>query len=600
MTAKLPNKTVNLNPSYSIQIEGSELATTFVVFTIQVWQEVNIISKARIVILGGDSYQSTFEESEETQFEPGKEIEIKLGFDQKNETVFKGVISKHALKIRPGYELATHKNMLILECLDKAVKMTTERKSEIFEKKKDSDIISTLISEAGLSKEIKSTTYQHPFMTQYQMTNWEFLLKRCQANGLLVFNANNKISIIEPKVTGTAVAELKYGDGAISFEGEIDSSRQLQNIEAKAWDPFKEKEVKQSATEPDNLDKPGDLKGKELGKIFFPQKASMSYDAPVEATELKSIADAMLVESRLLRARGRVSFRGLNNIKLGSIVKLTGFGSRFNGDVLVTSVNHEMSEGKYTTQIGFGLPINYSREKLLETKEPMVPSIEGLYPAIVKKIDGDPDGDYRIQVQIPALKETGNGIWARLTQFYATKSAGSFFIPEINSEVIVGFLHNDPRFPVILGGLYNSNNKPYTDFDKKNPKKAIVSAQKLTLEFDDADKIITIKTPGSNSITISDKDKSIEIKDQNGNSIKTSASGIDIKSNKAINIKSSQKITLDGATGIDIKSSGGDITQKGLNVNAEAQIKFSGKGTAQAEINASGQVAIKGAVVMIN
>ncbi|MEY2904583.1 MAG: hypothetical protein RJA52_599, partial [Bacteroidota bacterium] len=83
MTAKLPNKTVNLNPSYSIQIEGSELATTFVVFTIQVWQEVNTISKARIVILGGDSYQSTFEESEETQFEPGKEIEIKLGFDQK-------------------------------------------------------------------------------------------------------------------------------------------------------------------------------------------------------------------------------------------------------------------------------------------------------------------------------------------------------------------------------------------------------------------------------------------------------------------------------------------------------------------------------------
>jgi hypothetical protein len=57
---------------------------------------------------------------------------------------------------------------------------------------------------------------------------------------------------------------------------------------------------------------------------------------------------------------------------------------------------------------------------------------------------------------------------------------------------------------------------------------------------------------------------------------------------------------LDGATGIELKSSGGDINQKGLNVNAEAQIKFSGKGTAQAELNASGQVAIKGAVVMIN
>jgi Rhs element Vgr protein len=600
MTAILPNSTLNANPSYSIQIAGTEIAATFVIFSIHVWQEANKISKARIIILGGDSYQSTFIESEEDKFEPGKEIEIKLGFDQKNESVFKGVISKHALNIRPGYEQSTYKNALILDCSDKAVKMTTEKKSEIFEKKKDSDIIATLISEAGLSKEVKATTYQHPFMTQYQMTNWDFLLKRCLANGLIVFNASNKISVVEPKVSGTAVAEIKYGDGAISFQGEMDATEQFQTIEAKSWNPFTEKEVKQTSAEPDNLDKPGNLKGKELGKVFFPTKATLKYDAPIPSSELKNVADALLVESRLFRARGTVSFRGINKIKLGSIVKLSGFGKRFNGDILVTSVAHEMAEGKYTTTVGFGFPRNFFSEKMAESSEPLVPPIAGLYPAIVKKIDGDPDSSYRIQVQIPALKESGNGIWAYLTQFYTTKSAGSFFVPEIDSEVIVGFLHNDPRFPVVLGGLYNSKNKPYTEFDKKNPKKAILSAQKLTLEFDDADKVITIKTPGKNSITISDKDKSIEIKDQNGNSVKTSSSGIDIKSSKAINIKSSQKITLEGATGIELKSTGGDINQKGLNVNAEAQIKFSGKGTAQAELNASGQVAIKGAVVMIN
>lgn len=600
MTAILPNSTLNANPSYSIQIAGSEIDASLVIFSIHVWQEANKISKARVVILGGDSYQNKFEESEDSKFEPGKEIEIKLGFDQKNESVFKGVISKHSLQIRPGYEQSTYKNALILDCSDKAIKMTAEKKSEIFEKKKDSDIISTLISESGLSKEVKATTYQHPFMTQYQMTNWDFLLKRCMANGLIVFNASNKITVAEPKVTGTAEAEIKYGDGAISFEGEIDSTEQFQSLEVKTWDPFTEKEVKQTGSEPDSLDKPGNINGKELGKVFYPTKAVVKYDAPIETSELKNIADALLVESRLFRARGTVSFRGINKIKLGSIVKLSGFGARFNGDILVTSVMHEMSEGKYTTKVGFGFPKNFFSEKLMEFKEPLVPPIAGLYPAIVKKIDGDPDSDYRIQVQIPALKDSGNGIWARLTQFYATKSAGSFFIPEIDSEVIVGFLHNDPRFPVVLGGLYNSKNKPYTEFDKKNPKKAILSAQKLTLEFDDEDKVIMIKTPGKNSIIISDKDKSIEIKDQNGNSVKTSDSGIDIKSSKAINIKSSQKITLDGATGIELKSSGGDINQKGLNVNAEAQIKFSGKGTAQAELNASGQVAIKGAVVMIN
>ena len=138
MTAILPNSTLNANPSYSIQIAGSEIDSSLVIFSIHVWQEANKISKGRVVILGGDSYQNKFEESEDSKFEPGKEIEIKLGFDQKNESVFKGVISKHSLQIRPGYEQSTYKNALILDCSDKAIKMTAEKKSEIFEKKKGS------------------------------------------------------------------------------------------------------------------------------------------------------------------------------------------------------------------------------------------------------------------------------------------------------------------------------------------------------------------------------------------------------------------------------------------------------------------------------
>jgi hypothetical protein len=42
------------------------------------------------------------------------------------------------------------------------------------------------------------------------------------------------------------------------------------------------------------------------------------------------------------------------------------------------------------------------------------------------------------------------------------------------------------------------------------------------------------------------------------------------------------------------------VTMQGLNVSAEAQIKFSGKGTAQAELNGSGQVTVQGGIVMIN
>lgn len=600
MAGKLPNSTLTSLPTVTIKLGGSELPASYLVYEIAIRQSIYKISKASVTILGGNSFQNSFEESEKSMFEPGVEIEVSMGYDQKNTLVFKGIISKHSLKIESGYEKYNYRNKLVLECADKALKMTLEKKSEIFEKKKDSEIITAILADSGVSKEVDSTDYKHEFLTQFNITDWDFLLKRAKANGLLVLNANNKVTVAKAAIEGSPSAKVIYGDGVISFDGEVDSTRQLQNVETKSWDLFKEKEVKQTGSEPPGLSQPGNLSGKKLGKVFSPSKISQTYNAPIESGELKSLADAILVESRMTRVRGMVSFRGVPEVKLGGVITLSGFGARFEGDVMVTSVTHEMYEGNYVTKVGFGLPHNAFEIGLLEDSFPLLNAMDGLYPAIVTKIDGDPNNDYRVQVKIPALKESGNGLWARQAQLYATQGAGSFFIPEVNSEVIVGFIHNDPRFPVILGALYNSNNKPYQEIISENPKKAIVSKEKLMLEFDDKDKILTVETPGGNSLVLSDQDKAIEIKDANGNSIKMSSSGIEIKSSKAVNIKSGQKVAIEGGTGIEIKASGGDVSVKGLNVQNEAQIKFSGKGTAQAELNASGQVTVKGAVVMIN
>ena len=62
--------------------------------------------------------------------------------------------------------------------------------------------------------------------------------------------------------------------------------------------------------------------------------------------------------------------------------------------------------------------------------------MHGLHIGVVKQLDKDPDNEYKIKVNIPSLKLTGDGIWARLTHFYTSdKRAGSFFIPEINSQI---------------------------------------------------------------------------------------------------------------------------------------------------------------------
>ena len=187
-----------------------------------------------------------------------------------------------------------------------------------------------------------------------------------------------------------------------------------------------------------------------------------------------------------------------------------------------------------------------------------------------------------------------------MAHFYATTGKGSFFLPEVGDEVILGFLNEDPRFPIILGMLYSSKIKaPYTP-DDKNKIKAIVTKNDLKIEFNDEDKVLTIQTPGGNQFVLSDKDKSILLKDQNGNKMEMNSAGITLESPKDVVIKATGKINLEATQGIAAKASGGDVSIEGLNVQAKAQVAFSAQGSASAELKASGMTTVKGSMVMIN
>jgi uncharacterized protein involved in type VI secretion and phage assembly len=233
----------------------------------------------------------------------------------------------------------------------------------------------------------------------------------------------------------------------------------------------------------------------------------------------------------------------------------------------------------------------------------LLPGVTGLFNGTVKKMDSDPDSQYRILVNVPLFDPDGAGIWARLANFYSTSGAGAFFLPEVGDEVVIGFLNEDPRFPVILGSLYSStNNKPATGYDPaaNNPKKAIVSKQGIVIEFDDENKVLTINTPNKNKIVLSDAATSITVEDQNSNSLVMSSSGIVLKSLKDITIEATGNLNLKGTQGVNIESSAGDVKTTGLNVKTTANIQFSAQGSATAEVSGGAQLTLKGAMVMIN
>lgn len=601
LSGNKPKDSVEKPISFDVIVNGKSITSDYKIIKLNVDKAINKISKARIYLAGGDAYLNTFDESEDTNFKPGKSVELRFGYEQNNVVVYKGIVEKLGISLKTGFSSEPWRSLLVLDCVDKAIKLTNSYTSDLYEKKKDSEIFSSLISKvSGLSKTITSTSVTHAFLPKYNSSDWDFIIKRSKINGLVVLNSDNKITISKPtKTVSRPEQTITNGESTISFDAQIDSGTQINSLTLDSWDPYTNKKTQSKAQEP-TLTANKSLTGKTLSSSTSASSIKVNIPQKTEVAELKAISNAILQNSRLNRIVGRATFKGVTNIDIGSVIALTGFGKHFDGNIYVTSISHQIESGIFTTSIGFGLKKSIISSNEIDKSEIIKP-INGLHIGTVKKIDADPLNEDRIQVLIPALKDSGNGIWAKLSHFYTSNKAGSFFIPEIGSQVIVSFIANDPRHPVILGGLYTKSKTPYTKIKKENSLKAFLTKEKLTLEFDDKDKKITISTPKKNSIVIDEKTKGITITDQNKNTMKMSDSGIELNSKKDIKITSSKSVTISGSKGVSISGkSGKGATITGNKVNVTSKTSLMVKGGSKADLKASGKVTIKGASVGIN
>jgi Rhs element Vgr protein len=583
----------------TVTVNGKAVDDSLAFSFIRVVHEVNKISYAEMVLSGpvaADGSSISFSDSD--TFTPGNPVVISAAWgDAQVTALFTGVIVKHGLDMQADATV----NMKLV-CKHAAVSMTFGRKEQLFGQQTDSDIITAICGNYGLSATVGSTSFKNEMFFQKLATDWDLVLSRAEFNGMLIFLDGDSPVIKVPDFSGSAVLTVAPGGGLMSFQSELNAERQAPTVQVSAWDIQNLALQNASAKEPD-LNAQGNVTAKKLSAQLSQKQLSITATTPMATAELQAWADNYLLRMRMAALRGTVTFIGSALVKTGSIIQLEGVGSKFNGSAYVTAVTHELESGAWKTTARFGLdskPVSQQPDYCYFPATGQIPGIQGLQVGTVKQLASDPQSLYRILVTLPSNAETQGGVWARYANFYGTSGAGLGFLPEVGDEVLVGFIENDPRYPVILGSLYGSaKQSPNQAADEKNNLKMLSTRSQLKMQFDDENKVITISTPGGNSITISDKDKSIAIADQNSNTINLSSSGIEITSNSDVSITAKGGITLNANSNIGITSKQ-NVEANGLNVNCSAKMGFVAKGTASAEVSASGQTTIKGAMVMIN
>src|SRR4051794_21177425 len=86
--------------SFEILVEEKAIAPEYQVMSVSVLKEINRVPMARIALRDGEASKRDFEISNKEDFIPGKKIRIKVGRDGKNSQVFKGIIVRHAIRVR--------------------------------------------------------------------------------------------------------------------------------------------------------------------------------------------------------------------------------------------------------------------------------------------------------------------------------------------------------------------------------------------------------------------------------------------------------------------------------------------------------------------
>jgi Rhs element Vgr protein len=596
--------------SVLILINGAEIAKTFFLVSVEVVKEINKIPFARVVLHDGDTRTQKFVASEDAKFEPGKEIEIKAGHGPgKEATIFKGVIVEH------GIRHSTYGgSALVLKCKDKALKLTVGRKNKVYLDKKDSEIITEALD--GISADVEATTVKHKKLIQYYATNWDFIQARADANGLVTIINDGKITIKKPTVSDKSELIISYGKDLVEMDLNVDSTYQYTEIKASHWDQAKQALEKTDGKKP-TVNAHGALDSAKIGKVITPKNTVIT-SPEVTKGVIQAWADSLYQRGHLSRLRGTIKFYGSAKAIIGKTIELFGLGKNFVGDGYVSKVTHTVERGQWMTEVALGLdPQPYMEANLTANSLPaggMLPGIFGLHSGVVKAIKADPDGEFRVQINIPIIDGMeGNGVWARMGHYYATQDCGFVFYPEVGDEVIVGFFNNDPSFPVILGSMYSSKHKITTE-EKHEPAdpnqfKAIsLQKGKMRLEFDDKDCIIKIITPEKNTVTIDDKEKMITIEDKsNSNKIILSKDGILLDSAKDIIMKAASNIKMEATSNIETKSTAdtkieatGNLQLKGMAIKGEGSTTLELKGSATAKLEGGGMCEIKGGLVKIN
>lgn len=185
----------------------------------------------------------------------------------------------------------------------------------------------------------------------------------------------------------------------------------------------------------------------------------------------------------------------------------------------------------------------------------------GVYPATVVSIT-DPEDQGRVRIQLPWSPDTGEDVfeaWARLATMMGGNNRGSWFVPDVDDEVLVAFEGGDAKRPYVVGSLWNGQDAPPETMDGggENNVKVLRSRNgvKITLDDSSGQEQLVLETPGGHVVTLDDGGSTITLQDSGGSTVEMGPSGVSITTSGSFQVQASDATISAGSVTVSSGSS---------------------------------------------
>lgn len=535
--------------------------------------------------------------STSTIFELGTTVSIEVA----DKPVFSGVVTGASLDHQ-----SDQAPELVVTIDDPAIKLGFVTKSVAWETKSYSDIISAMAT--GMSADVTTDTSPNDYVLQ-NGTDLAFLDTLARRTNS-VWWVDEKTLKVKPAGGSEGSADVALDKDLLDFSVRASGLRPVK-VTVNGWDPANQTEFANDGSPngktassdfvDDYLgDKPGSSLGLKAAVIAGEGNPGLSGEADLLAKSL-----ATMLHSEAVVARGT----SIVNADIKPYVKLNvAKAGPSSGSYTVSEVEHVYSKRGFFTKFVAG-PVRTNG--LVDTLGPDGPDTGFLMPHLTTGIvDNIQDEKNMGRVRV---KYTGAGgklvsAWARVLSFGGGAARGSYFLPEVKDEVLVGFERGDSRHPVVLGGLFSSSAAIAGDDkavggDGKVAYRRVTSREGHMIELSDG------PSPDKEHILLQLGTAKHKLR------LGADKMEIELEDGKPFSLKAGQaKIEIDNQGNISIE--GMSISVKGKqDIKLEAQMSFEAKGTTglklggmtaelkgdtTATVEGSAQTAIKGGVVMIN